>query len=337
MFNKILKTPTYLGGGYKRAKTIGVSRMVNELFTYNRYYYRLLQSKNIPVRNKTILFHTAFYCQIARMLPHIEHDELMKYIPSTVTHGIYQILNINRREITYDKYHMYFRMKRAGINIPEVYYVTNKSLNNIWKSGIDVGELRRLSKNTKIIGKPRYANAGKGIYIYNGEKIKPDYVYQRFILNHPTIISLQGNNYCSTVRYIVYNKSGSVIPLGAFIRINAGNVDDHASAGSSAAILSHSTGEIISEGFLSNGKSYETHPVSGITVKGFKIPNWHMCLSEIKKTCNEYKELPLIAFDIAISGDNCSILEINAGCGTLISQYQERWHDHQFVKDFYKN
>ena len=291
----------------------------------------------MPVGKRVILFHTAFYSRIVKMLPEIGKVELIKYIPTTITHGIYHILDINRREITYDKYCMYYRMKRAGISIPEIYFVTDGRFNNIGETSADEKNLQKLSSMNKIIGKPRSANAGEGVYFYTGRKIKPNYVYQQYVENHQHISTFQGNDYCSTVRYVVYNVKDSMFPMGARIRINAGNLVDHAKTGTSCAIVNHKTGVIISDGFFSNGKTYQTHPVSGITEKGYKLPNWKMCLREIKKTCNEYRELPLIAFDIVITEDNCKILEINAGCGTLISQYQERWHDHQFVKDFYKN
>lgn len=335
VLKKIPKLPGYLQGFRKRIQTIGFLKMLKELINYNKYYYKLLQKNGVPVNYKTILYHTSFYTKVCRMKPRISQDELINYIPTSVTHGVYRKLKINRREIAYDKYKMYLRMHNAGIDIPEIYYITDDGYENIWDSQINYTQLQKLSKKIKVLAKPRFANAGKGIHLFNGGKIKTNHVYQEFINNHPDIVQLQKTSFCSTVRFVAYNKKGIAQHVSAYLRINRGSIADSGIYGSIIATIEMRSGKIISNGAMQNGTTFEYHPVSNIRIKGFQIPNWEKCLQNVEQICGIYPELPLIAMDIAITQNGCKVLEINAGCGTIFLQYKERLGQHDFVKDYY--
>ena len=334
---KLSKSNQYLSGIRKRVKIIGFFNMLSEVVAYNKRYYRLLKKNHVPVNFKNILSHTAMYTKICRMIPELPKEEVMKYIPMTITHGIYKKLKINRKEITYDKYVMYKRMLKAGIDIPKVYYVSDEEGNNIWDTKITPSELKQISKNNKLIAKPRTDNGGKGIHLYNGGNIFPNYIYQSVVYNHEDIVNFQMNNFLSTVRYNIYNARDNLIPFYAGFNINTGTLTDQPNYGSISAILNFKTGKIISDGLFLNGDTLRYHSQSNISIKGFQLPQWEVCIKTAEKICQEYKELPLIAIDMAITPDGCKILEINAGCGTLVSQYRERWFDKTFVRDFYPN
>ena len=337
MLSKILKTPKYFQGFRKRTKAIGFFKMLKEFTRYNKFYYKLLKNNNVPVNYKTIIFHTAMYTKICRMVPNLPTEEVMKYIPTSVTHGIYQKLKINRRNITYDKYKMYLRMVKTGIDIPRVYYVTDDEGNNIWDNKITIDELKQVCIEEKLIAKPRSENAGKGIHIYNGGDVLPNHIYQSVVYNHKKIVDFQKNNFLSTVRYNIYNNGKSLIPFYAGLNINTGTLTDQPNYGSISANVNAKSGIIITDGFFLNGKTIRFHPKSKLSIKGFKLPHWAQCRKTAENICNEYKELPLVAIDMAITPDGCKILEINAGCGTLVAQYQERWYNKEFVRDFYPN
>lgn len=333
MISKIKKIPKYLDGFYFRARQVGFVSALNEISRYNRFYFRILKRNGYKIKLSTVLYNFSFYTKIFRLNPDIKKEELFAYVPSTLTGAIYSKYNIDRKKITYDKYTMYKRMAIAGLSIPEIFYVTDGKLMNLWDQNKCTSFFDE-SANKKILAKPRFANGGVGIHFYN-KNLQPNYIYQEFVQNHNKIEEFQQNSFCSTVRFVVYNNKNIVNPMGAYMRFNAGYIVDHSYTGSIYGTIDSSNGIIISDGFNAKGATFKTHPVSNKPFKGFQIPNWDFCLDEIRRTCIEFHELPLIAFDVAITQEDCKILEINAGCGILFLQYTQRILNHSFFEDFY--
>ena len=257
MFKKIKKVPSYFRSINKRIISIGFFKTVNELIKYNRFYYLLLKKNEIKVGIKTVLFHTAFYTKVVNLFSEISHEELMKIIPRSITHGIYEKIKLDRREITYD--------------------------------------------------------------------------------NHKNIIALQGSDYCGTIRYVIYNKSKEEkFPVAASIQMNGGKITDHmVNGGSYSASIDLKTGKISTKGLDRSGEILEKNPISGMQIVDFQLPLWDEVLSLVEMACNEYAELPLIAFDVALTDQKPLILEINAGCGTIAAQFDKGWLDHPFVTDYF--
>lgn len=324
----------FIEGLVRRSKFIGMVNSIKEMLDYMRYYDTMLKEKGIYDGTKSSYSHIGHYTNTVRIQPSMSREDIFSRIPRTITHGVYKILGINRRDITYDKYAMYMRMIESGINIPNIYLVTDDLSIKIWPTNNDTHDLRNISLSDKVLAKPRFANSGIGIHMYNGEALKKNYIYQEFVLNHERIRSFQGNDYCGTVRYVVFNDK-SLVPLDAFIRFNPGRITDHAKYGAVCSMIDLDSGELCSDGFYNNGLTCQYHPVSGKEFIGFKIPNWESCIEEVEKVCAEFKELPLIAFDLAITELGCKVLEINAGCGTQVLQYSKGLLNHPFVQKYY--
>jgi hypothetical protein len=75
-----------------------------------------LNNNGVKVGIKTIFFHTSFYTKVVNLFSDISHEDLMKVIPRSITHGIYEKIKLERKEITFDKHRMYERMQIGGIN-----------------------------------------------------------------------------------------------------------------------------------------------------------------------------------------------------------------------------
>jgi hypothetical protein len=337
MLNKIKKIPGYFKSVNKRINKIGFFKTVNELIKYNRFYYQLLKNNGIKVGVKTVLFHTAFYTKVVNLFSEISHDELMKVIPRSITHGIYEKIKLERREITYDKHKMYERMSLGGIDIPEIYIVTDTNSTNLVENK-SFNELLELSKTERVLVKPRFSNGGVGIHLLSPtDPILENHIYQAFVYNHKDIIDLQGSDYCGTIRYVIYNKSKKEkFPVAASIQMNGGKITDHmVNGGSYSASIDLLTGKLSTKGLDRTGKILELNPISGNKIYGFQVTLWKELLALVDKTCDEYAELPLIAFDVAITDTKPLILEINAGCGTVAAQFDKGWLDHPFVTDYF--
>jgi len=337
MFKKIKKAPSYFRSINKRINRIGFFKTVNELIKYNRFYYRLLKNNGIKVGTKTVLFHTAFYTKVVNLFSEISHEELMKVIPRSITHGIYEKIKLERREITYDKHKMYERMLQGGITTPEIFLVTAENSECIFEHKSFI-ELLKLAETTRVLVKPRFSNGGVGIHLLTPkDKILDNHIYQEFVYNHKKIIDLQGSDYCGTIRYVIYNKSKEEkFPVAASIQMNGGKITDHmVNGGSYSASIDLKTGKISTKGLDRSGEILEKNPISGMQIVDFQLPLWDEVLSLVEKTCDEYAELPLIAFDVALTDQKPLILEINAGCGTVAAQFDKGWLDHPFVTDYF--
>jgi len=337
MLKKIKKVPGYFRSTKKRINKIGFFKTLNELVKYNRFYYQLLKKNGVKVNYKTVLFHTSFYTKVVNLFSEISHDELMKVIPRSITHGIYEKIKLERREITYDKHKMYERMLNGGIDIPEIFIVTANDSKCIVNNK-SFSELLKIADSNRILVKPRFSNGGEGIHLLaSTDSILDNHIYQSFVYNHEEIIALQGSDYCGTVRYVIYNKSkGQKFPVAASIQMNGGKITDHmVNGGSYSASIDLTTGKISTNGLDRTGEILEKNPISGITIFNYQMPYWKELLALVDKTCDEYPELPLIAFDVAITDSKPLILEINAGCGTVAAQFDKGWLDHPFVTDYF--
>jgi hypothetical protein len=224
MLKKIKKIPSYLKGINKRINKIGFFKTINELFNYNLFYYQLLNNNGVKVGIKTIFFHTSFYTKVVNLFSDISHEDLMKVIPRSITHGIYEKIKLERKEITFDKHRMYERMQIGGINIPTIFLVTADNSECIIENKT-FNELLKMAETTRVLVKPRFSNGGVGIHLLTSTaSILENHIYQAFIYNHPDIMALQGSDFCGTVRYVIYNNhyikkyknaNKQHVPLGA--------------------------------------------------------------------------------------------------------------------------
>jgi hypothetical protein len=337
MLKKVKKIPGYFRSINKRINKIGFLKTIKELIKYNKFYYQLLKRNGIKVGLKTILFHTAFYTKVVNLFSDISHEELMKVIPRSITHGIYEKIKLERKEITYDKHKMYERMLKAGIAIPELFLVTGENARVIIENRT-FDSLLRLSETSRVLVKPRFSNGGVGIHLLTPkDTILDNHIYQAFVYNHKDIIELQGSDYCGTIRYVIYNKSKEEkFPVAASIQMNGGKITDHmVNGGSYSASIDLKSGKISTKGLDRTGEVLDKNPISGKEIFDYQMPLWNDVLELVEKTCNEYAELPLIAFDVALTNNEPLLLEINAGCGTVAAQFDKGWLDHPFVTDYF--
>lgn len=145
-----------------------------------------------------------------------------------------------------------------------------------------------------------------------------DYIITEFVEQHPDIKKL--NPYSvNTVRVVVINENGDkpIIPF-AFMRVGtqkSGFVDNVAQGGMVVKI-DVDTGRFHSAETLINHVYYakERHPDTNEKMEGF-IPNWDIVLKGIEDICNYCPQLKWLGFDIAVTQDGFSIIEINSHAG----------------------
>lgn len=331
----ISKILFFLNGILKRIKFKGFLFTINEMYTYVHFYNQILKINDYSISLKRKLSHFTFYSRISFLYPYLETNELKKIVPRSLTHSIYEKFKINRKDLTYDKLKMYQRMIDCSISIPRTYIIDKEGIQCIQSSKkLSIDEVE-----DKLISKPRFSNGGNGIEIIEKHEIKIDegVLYQEVIRNHEEINKIQGNYFCSTLRFVFYN-TDQINAIGATFQFNLGSVIDHMMKGGSISVsVDAASGKLDSKGFNSKGQIFNYFPKTGIAFSGFQLPFWKDVLNEIQLIGRNFPTLPIIAVDLCICQTKIVILEINAGCGTIAGQLDKGWLDHTFFKDYYNN
>jgi len=323
----------FLLGLHRRSKLKGVLITFVEMLKYVRYYNQILLINGYKLSVRRRISHFLFYSRISYLYPNLDIEEMRKIVPRSLTHSVYEKFKIKRSELTFDKLKMYQKMIESNISIPKTYYFDKNTL-------VLLGDSIKNNSNgvePELILKPRFSNGGEGIRLIKKEEIKDDYnsIFQEVMLNHQDVLNVQGNNFCSTLRYVFYNSS-MPSPIGASFQFNTGKIIDHMMQGGSLSILVNvETGRLFGKAFSYKGETFEKHPLTGVEFANFQLPNWNLVNDEIKKIAKAYPSLPIIAADLCISEYGCVVLEINAGCGTIAGQLDRGWLHHTFFSEYY--
>lgn len=186
----------------------------------------------------------------------------------------------------------------------------------------------------KIIYKPLKGHMGGGIEVYeindkNAAEIYrelmelPEGVIEEYVIQHH-ILSQLCKSSLNTLRIVtITSKSMPVTPEGAFtdivyiaIRIGGGTaVVDNLHAGGMVVLIDLQSGITITDGGDAEGNIYKTHPVSGATIKGVKIPFFEETKRMVYEMCSMESVEGYLGWDIGITENGPVLIEVNANPG----------------------
>jgi hypothetical protein len=146
-------------------------------------------------------------------------------------------------------------------------------------------------------------------------------VLQPRITNHPELRALSGNG-LSTVRAVTVRDTRGRIELAlACFRMPVGPlVADNFAAGGLAAPITLNDGRLGLAVFKSRSSVFDAHPESGAAILGRCLPHWSAVKELAVAAHAEFKTLPSIGWDIAITEDGPVIVEGNSEWGTNVVQ-----------------
>lgn len=201
--------------------------------------------------------------------------------------------------------------------------------NFIKREWIDVAKIdyeRFLEFITKYdcIAKPSKSSCGTGVFkiVRNSSdmekslflKLSQDnYILEQCIRNEASIAAFHPSS-LNTVRVVtVRGKSGKIWILGSFIRFGTGgNIVDNGGKNGILSQIDLTTGEIFTDAVDKDGRSFATHPDSGITFKGFRILKFKEMLEVcVKAARTAPPSVPIIGWDVVIRDDG--IIDIIEG------------------------
>lgn len=190
-----------------------------------------------------------------------------------------------------------------------------------------------IGKNEKAVLKNSKAGAGKKVEIIqlNGTTAEALLKYARekgfdlleeFVYQHPDLQKLSPNS-LNTIRLITQiNHLGAVEIIGSVLRMGIDLNTDNLSTGGIACPIDPISGVISGSAisFDNTKPDYESHPVSGLQLEGFKVPYWSEIIEMCKEAALLHPENKSIGWDVAIKQTGPLLLEGNHDWGARLWQ-----------------
>jgi hypothetical protein len=202
-----------------------------------------------------------------------------------------------------------------------------------YKSNKDLANSIINNSGGKIVFKIYNGKCGQQVTIKNAnEFIKNDLVNfmlnngfdlaEEYIVQHKLLMELSPSA-VNTVRiFTQLNASDQVEILGCRLRISINSQVDNMAAGNIAAPIDEITGILNGPGVYSDITKAEEidHPVTGVSIIGFKIPFWKETLAMVKEAALSHPENRSIGWDIAITENGPDLIEGNHDWCKLVWQ-----------------
>lgn len=185
----------------------------------------------------------------------------------------------------------------------------------------------------KLVVKPLSGTCGRGIeFVETSDKSKivglydmlkkgGQYLVEDYIVQHPEISKIYPLS-VNTLRLVTIRNKDTVHLVFSSMRIGNGKQVDNLNSGGMAVIVDMETGCISTPGADKDGKAYERHPMTGVTLMGMKIPLYQEAVEMVKNAAMQIPELGYIGWDVAITQTHPLIIEANHFPGHDIYQFQ---------------
>lgn len=126
----------------------------------------------------------------------------------------------------------------------------------------------------------------------------------------------------NTVRLPAVLNEGKWTPIGPFFRTGRkGQAVDNAGNGGIFACIDAQTGVITTDGIDEHGVYFEKHPDSGLTYKGWQIPEWKKLLTLAEEIHHQIPHHKYVGWDFALTDKGWVLIEGN--WGQFVSQYND--------------
>jgi hypothetical protein len=129
----------------------------------------------------------------------------------------------------------------------------------------------------------------------------------------------------NTLRILTFlGREGTNI-IGCYMKAGTSNkVIDHVRAGGMVAAIDKKTGVVYTPGVTRNFEKHLIHPLTGVQIIGFKIPNWENVIKTVKKAHLLMPNYRYLGWDIAILDKGIELVEANWRSGLTIQMADQR-------------
>lgn len=180
---------------------------------------------------------------------------------------------------------------------------------------LDEDKIIHFWKNQKqAILKPVQGQCGKGIELirFNNFRRLEDcldflkhyeesYILEELIIQDHSMAKWNETS-VNTIRVASINRDGDIEIFLSFLKTGRkGFCTDNGGSGGIIAVIDHTNGKIISDGYDELNGVYQTHPDTLCGFKGYEIPRWQELLSLVKIVHSRLSQHRYIGFDFALS------------------------------------
>lgn len=187
-----------------------------------------------------------------------------------------------------------------------------------------------INKHPSFVQKYVSSTKGAAVRLKNRDKIgNPKEYFKKlksqgkYLLEERIEQSNELNAFSTSVNNIrvstFYTRDGIELICGFFTLGQKGTFVVNATIGCVFAAIDVKSGKICSEGCDEFGNRYETHPDSGITIKGYQLPDWDEAKEICLKIAAKMPQIKYVSFDLAHTTKGWVIIEINPS-GQLLHQ-----------------
>lgn len=259
-------------------------------------------------------------------------DEILDYIPSFYFYNSYMEIKLKgiNKNFYGNKLYMYHLFRKFSIPTPKVVaIVKNGTLHRVTGECITIEELcANLKNNKKYFFKPVDGAGGTGIEVL--KKREPNicrifianlnrnniYVVQEGIEQRMDFMEINSSS-VNTLRVITQYNGDMPKVCVCVMRIgrNGKDVDNSHQGGISCQVdvvdgTFHETATTEHGGGL-----FTQHPDTGFVFKGKNVDGWEQIKSSIIAYAYNFPELKEIGWDIAVTSEGISVIEMNLGYG----------------------
>jgi glutathione synthase/RimK-type ligase-like ATP-grasp enzyme len=207
------------------------------------------------------------------------------------------------------------------------------------KDGSREGFYSWLEGKSDLIAKPIDGTCGIGVKKYTKAQYEaiPDFyqelisrnigIVEEYVIQHEALSRINPTS-VNTMRIVTLNGDKKYGIVYAALRIgNAGMNVDNVDSGGMACPIDLETGVLGASGADKAGNIYVTHPVTGVTLKGYQLPYFE----EAKAMCMEASEvvpqIRYIAWDVAITPSGPIFIEGNSYPSHAVPQFASHYPD----------
>ncbi len=175
-------------------------------------------------------------------------------------------------------------------------------------------------KHPVFMAKPVGGMCGRGIEKIEVDRFDGDlyehltgetvFILEECVRQHEKLMELHPYS-VNTCRVVSFTRGSTTKIVTACLRIGNGKFVDNFANGGMVVPIEVDRGEVIFPAMNEKGEVFEKHPLTGVAIKGFKLPMWNEALELVKKAGQVVPQVGLVGWDVCITDNGPLLIEGN--------------------------
>ncbi len=130
------------------------------------------------------------------------------------------------------------------------------------------------------------------------------------VVQHRDLMALHPYS-VNTCRVISFTHGAKTCVVAAYLRIGNGKYVDNFNSGGMVVPIEEDSGEIIYPALDKAENLYDVHPLTGVAIKGFKIPLWDEVVAMVKRAGQVVPQVGIVGWDVCVADNGPLLIEGN--------------------------